>query len=109
MTNSRDFYCNGCFASQHESPLIALPGNIFLCSDCVDLAHEALHEKINGEVDGERLAMIRADELLALRDKARKYDHAKAWIESVRSAMARADDAMLDAAIDAELAKVGAA
>lgn len=94
MTNSSAFYCNGCAASQHESPLIALPGHIFLCSHCVDLAHEALHEKIKGEVDGERLAMIQADELLALRDKAKKYDHAKVWIESVRSAMARADEAM---------------
>lgn len=97
MTNSRILYCNGCGASQHESPLIALPGNIFLCSDCVDIAHETLHEKIKGGVDGERLAIIRADELLALRDKARKYDRAKAWIESVRSAMARADDAMQEA------------
>lgn len=94
MTNSRILYCNGCSASQYDSTLIALPGHMFLCIDCVDLAHEALHEKIKGEVDGERLAIIRADELLALRDKARKYDRAKAWIESVRSAMARADDAM---------------
>lgn len=53
----RTFYCNGCFASHHESHLIALPGHIFLCSDCVDIAHETLHKKIKGEVraDGERI------------------------------------------------------
>jgi len=36
-------YCSFCFKSQHEvKRLIAGPGNIFICDECVDLCNEII-------------------------------------------------------------------
>jgi ATP-dependent Clp protease ATP-binding subunit ClpX len=41
----RDYYCSFCGKSQDRvKRLIAGPGNIYICNECIDLCHDIVHE-----------------------------------------------------------------
>lgn len=67
--------------------MVALPGNVNLCNDCVDLAAEIVHDEdhLGGTV------RVATKDLEELRRQASQGNYVGIWLDGVREAVQRAD------------------
>ncbi len=68
-----EYRCSFCGKSQEQvHRLIAGPGGVYICNECIDLCNEIIHEEA-GQVLPQQVAAVRGDE--QLRSKAFSSAH----------------------------------